>query len=149
MTHDLIPSVATAPDLDAGSGAAEAEEAAVSLPPGEVATAKPKASRRSTNAPGANTPRRKLATDSKKTPQPRGATRGDTSKAELVLKKLRQARGASVPQIMEATGWQAHSVRGFLSAVIRKKLGLDLTSEAGKDGVRRYRIAGNGPSGTA
>jgi hypothetical protein len=41
---------------------------------------------------------------------------------------------------MEATGWQAHSVRGFLSAVVKKKHGLTLISEFGKDGARRYRI---------
>jgi hypothetical protein len=41
---------------------------------------------------------------------------------------------------MELTGWQTHSVRGFLSAVVRKRLKLNLVSEVGKDGQRRYRI---------
>lgn len=65
------------------------------------------------------------------------------SKTEIVLRKLRSVRGATVTQLCAATGWQAHSVRGFLSAVVRKKLGLPLSSEIGKDGVRRYRIADN------
>ena len=41
---------------------------------------------------------------------------------------------------MEVTGWQSHSVRGFFSAVVRKKLCLNLVSEVGKDGQRWYRI---------
>lgn len=68
------------------------------------------------------------------------SNRSETSKAEIVLKKLRLARGVTVAQIMELTGWQSHSVRGFLSAVVRKKLRLNLVSEVGKDGQRRYRI---------
>jgi hypothetical protein len=63
------------------------------------------------------------------------------SKADLVLKKLRSSKGATVATLMEATGWQAHSVRGFLSGTVKKKLGLTLASEIGKDGVRRYRVA--------
>ncbi len=62
------------------------------------------------------------------------------SKTDLVLKKLRTAKGATIAQITELTGWQAHSVRGFLSATVKKKLGLNLVSEVGKDGVRRYRV---------
>lgn len=63
------------------------------------------------------------------------------TKTELVLKLLRSAKGASIQVMMEATGWQPHSVRGFLSATVKKKLGLTLTNETGKDGVRRYKIA--------
>jgi len=70
------------------------------------------------------------------------------NKTELLLKKLRSSKGVTIAALMEATGWQAHSLRGFLSAVVRKKLGLTLASEIGKDGLRRYRIDAS-TSGTA
>ena len=69
------------------------------------------------------------------------------TKASIVLKKLSSSKGATIQAMMEATGWQAHSVRGFLSAVVKKKLGLNLVSETGKDGVRRYRIQADGKAG--
>ena len=62
------------------------------------------------------------------------------TKTDLVVKKLRLAKGATLQQLMEVTGWQQHSVRGFLSGTIKKKLALVLVSETGKDGLRRYRI---------
>lgn len=65
------------------------------------------------------------------------------TKADLILKKLRTTKGASIEMLSTETGWQAHSVRGFLSAVVKKKLALKLVSESGKDGVRRYRIVGD------
>jgi hypothetical protein len=71
---------------------------------------------------------------------PARPTDAKTNKTELVLKRLRLVKGATIAMLMETTGWQAHSVRGFLSAVVRKKLGLSLVSEVGKDGLRRYRI---------
>jgi len=63
-----------------------------------------------------------------------------TSKHEGVLRLLRRQDGATIDELMAATTWQAHSVRGFLSGTVRKKLGLNLISEVAGDGFRRYRI---------
>ncbi|MCO5084399.1 MAG: DUF3489 domain-containing protein [Rhizobiaceae bacterium] len=69
------------------------------------------------------------------------------TKAAAVLKLLRTSKGATVDAFMAATGWQSHSVRGFFSGVVKKKLALTVTSEVGKDGVRRYRIVESGAAG--
>jgi hypothetical protein len=58
-----------------------------------------------------------------------------------VLGPLRAKDGATIAVISKTTGWQAHSVRGFLAGVVKKKLGLFLVSEKTKSD-RVYRIVG-------
>jgi hypothetical protein len=64
----------------------------------------------------------------------------DGSKAAKVLELLKRPGGANLKEIMKATEWQAHSVRGFLSGTLRKKLGLTVESTKAEDGERSYSV---------
>jgi hypothetical protein len=61
------------------------------------------------------------------------------SKQDTILVLLRRPEGAGLDLLVKETGWQKHSVRGFLAGTVRKKLKLPLLSEK-IDGVRNYRI---------
>ena len=62
-----------------------------------------------------------------------------TTKLQTLQALLRRPEGATVPQLVEATGWQAHSVRGAMSGALKKNLGLTIGSEKTEAG-RIYRI---------
>ena len=64
------------------------------------------------------------------------------TKLALMIEMLRRPEGATVDQIMDATGWQRHSVRGAFAGALKKKLGLAVTSEKVEDRGRVYRVAG-------
>jgi hypothetical protein len=85
---------------------------------------------------GAKKPVRKEST------RPRAA-RGRT-KQEALLALLSQPAGTTINAMMRATGWQPHSIRGFLAGVVNRRLKLKLSS-AKVDGVQVYRITNGGP----
>lgn len=70
------------------------------------------------------------------------AVSGSISKKATCLAMLIRVDGASIAELMNATGWQAHSVRGFLSGEVRRRMGMELASTVTEQGDRRYRIAG-------
>lgn len=85
---------------------------------------------------------------SKPTVAPVAAAR-DSKQAQLIA-SLRAAAGVTIAQMMALTGWQAHSVRGAISGVLRKKLGLNVTcTPSGTGGERLYRIVKSAASATS
>ena len=69
---------------------------------------------------------------------PNGAREG--SKKAIVLDMLKRPEGATLADIMTATGWRAHSVRGFISGGLGKKMGLTVESLKTSEGARAYRV---------
>jgi hypothetical protein len=63
------------------------------------------------------------------------------SKQTKLIKLLERSGGASIDEMTEATGWQRHSIRGMMSGVLKKRLGLSITCEKEERG-RIYRING-------
>jgi hypothetical protein len=76
-----------------------------------------------------------------KAPRKPAVTANKGSKQDQILALLRRQNGASIAEIIAATDWQPHSVRGFLAGAVKKRLRIDVVSEKGADGVRRYFVA--------
>jgi hypothetical protein len=66
------------------------------------------------------------------------------TKQALLIDLLKRKSGATIEEIVAATGWQAHSVRGAISGTLKKKLGLMVSSNKAADRGRVYRIAQTG-----
>ena len=77
----------------------------------------------------------------RRTKKPAAVPAKPETKQNIVLAMLRRANGASVAEIIDATGWQPHSVRGFFAGALKKRLKIDVVSDKGTDGVRRYHVA--------
>ena len=89
-------------------------------------------------------PTTKAATGAKRSPKRAtnaiGSRQG--SKTAMVLELLRRKGGVTAKELMKATDWQPHSVRGFLSGTVGKKMGLTVISIKGEDGERTYSVQG-------
>ena len=93
--------------------------------------------RRATRAPAAaKTEPRKL-----EPPPVQPRVEGHVTKHAQFLNLLNRPEGASIEDMMQATEWQQHSVRGFLAGTVKKKMGLTLMSSKAEGEVRRYWIA--------
>ena len=98
----------------------------------ETATTAPKA------AKGA--PKKTKATKAART-KGGAPTAREGSKKAIVLELLRRKDGATLAEIAKATDWQNHSIRGFISGSLSKKMGLKIDSIKREDGERRYVLA--------
>jgi hypothetical protein len=112
-------------EADAADEPAAGAPAAADVPPVEPA---PKRRGR---------PRKAGTTVADVAPAPK--TRDGTKQAQ-VISMLQRREGATIAQIVEGTGWRAHTVRGFFAGALKKKLGLEVTSEKAESGERIYRI---------
>jgi hypothetical protein len=109
--------------------------------PDEVVAANAPAETKSSERPGRakrSSSKKAAAPTAKATKASSGRPNPD-SKQDRVVALLQQPRGATLDVLVNATGWQKHSVRGFLAGTVRKKLKLPLISEK-VDGIRTYRI---------
>lgn len=86
----------------------------------------------------AATPEKRTEPSRKEASRSAGKTARKT-KSDAVIALLSRPRGATLDEMMKATGWQSHSVRGFLAGTVKKKLGRSIDSEVGEKG-RVYRI---------
>jgi hypothetical protein len=92
--------------------------------------------KRAINAPAADT---NSAPANPKAPRTR-----ENSKQAQMIEMLKRPDGATLNQLVEATGWQAHTVRGAMAGVLKKKLGLSITSDKAAGQERTYRISSEG-----
>jgi len=100
-----------------------------------VAPSKPKSGKKAI-------PAKKRAKVPKVANRAKSAGAREGSKTAKVLGLLRRPDGATLKELMKATNWQPHSVRGFLSGTIGKRMGLKVTSNKDKAGERSYSVRG-------
>jgi hypothetical protein len=134
MITSTIENEQTAQATAATNSPKAATKARVAPRKPRVAASKAKSGKKATPAKnGAKSPTKAAK------PKAEGAREG--SKTEKILDLLKQPDGVTLKDLMKATSWQAHSVRGFLS-ILGKKRGLAVESTKSPDGERTYSIKG-------
>jgi hypothetical protein len=119
--------------------ATDAAFAALGIDPQEAPANKTESAPNDTEDAGEDTKaQRKAKSRTSRTPAPRPR---QGSKQEQLIAMLRRAKGATIDEIAEALSWRAHTVRGAIAGALKKKLGLDVTSEKDEKRGRIYRIA--------
>jgi len=84
--------------------------------------------------------RRRIRSKAKRTAKAAKTPSSALSKQQRMIEMLGRPEGATITQLGEALGWQAHSVRGAISSALKKKLGLKVISDKDAGGDRLYRI---------
>jgi len=124
----------------AAQGATVAPQNASSKKGSSPKTGRPKAKQGAKRA----APKKPAKTTGRKTktakPAKDAAVPREFSKKSIVLELLRRPRGATLAELVQTTKWQAHSVRGFLSGTVAKKMNLPLVSGKREDGTRFYSL---------
>jgi hypothetical protein len=108
--------------------------------PETKATKKAPAGARRANTTPAKPKAGKKATPKKKAPRSARNDAREGSKTATILELLKRPGGATAKELLKATGWQPHSLRGFISGTLGKKMGLTVTSTKGDDGERSYSV---------
>jgi hypothetical protein len=114
------------------TAAKPAKKARVGARRANVAPAKPKSGKKA--SPAGKAPK------SAKKAKAGKPTARDGSKAAKILDLLKRSGGATSRELQKTSGWQPHSVRGFLSGTVRKKMGLTVVSTKGDDGESSYFV---------
>jgi hypothetical protein len=129
MTNSTTPAPVDAPAKDTGHLVTATKTARATQSRTHLAPPRAKAARQAT-----------LTRPSGKSKSPLAAARAG-SKTAKILDLLKRPGGASLKELTKATGWQAHSVRGFISGALRKKMGLRVRSFQRRDGERAYAVS--------
>jgi hypothetical protein len=121
----------------ATSGAAQEPKAATKP---NAAPRKPRVTPSKLKLRKKTTPAKKAAKVPKKATSVKAKAVGVGTKTTKVLALLQRRGGATMKELMKATGWLPHSVRGFISGTVGKKMGLTVESTKAKDGERSYSV---------
>ena len=118
----------------------QTETAPAAAPIETKVTKKATAGARRANVAPAKAKAGKRATPKKKAPKSARNDAREGSKTAMILDLLKRPGGATAKELLKATNWQPHSLPGFLSGTVGKKMGLSVTSTKAEDGERSYSV---------